>query len=128
MPANAQTHVWSPFTKCITHAQNILINCTDPRRIESTKFVEISEICKLLAIEDIDWPFTDFNFNTRQWVAIPQLVVRDEYANKQRAIWFNATLSAPVVVRFFRQFGWEITFTNWNNAPASMANRAYRNN
>lgn len=106
---------WTPLQKAMVDTQNIVFSCSGPKAIPGMTVYPIKEVCTLLSHEDKDWPLANYNFESKGWLIMPGTEYTDPVNNHNRVLWRSATHSVSTVTRFFKQLGWDITFTHWQS-------------
>lgn len=104
---------WKPLNNLIAHSSTIYIKVMNPVPRCEKPIASIKEVCHLLRKDDRDFPLVDFNEASKQWNVLPGTLSNDPETKDQCIVWLQATHTVSTVVRFFRQLGWEITFTHW---------------
>lgn len=104
---------WKPLSNLMSHSTTIYIKVMNPRPISLDPLLTIKEACALLIADDRDFPLMDFNVDKQQWIVSPGTIGHDPKTKDTCIVWLQATQSVSTIVRFFRQCGWEVTFTHW---------------
>ena len=106
------TQAFDPLSNLMANSETIQLKVIAPVQIKKgADCLSIRNICKLIRISDFDFPLVDYNFKSNTWIIVPGTDAKSGKDNF--IIWKNCNHTVSTCIRFFRQLGWEITFTRW---------------